>query len=404
MKEGWKRHKLNELADMRLGKMLDQNKNKGEFYDYLANVNVQWGEIILDNLKQMKFESSEFDRYGLNVGDIVMCEGGEPGRCSIWKGQRKVMMIQKALHRIRAKSEVNSYFLYYYLFYRGKSGYFEGYFTGSTIKHFTGESLAKVEIDIPPIQTQRKIASILSGYDDLIENNLKRIKILEEMAQQTYEEWFVRMRFPGYESAVMNEETGLPEGWEKVSLDTIIKFKVDNRGRNPKYYCEDGIPVLDNHLITNSSYVNLNNAKRFLDADLFDNFLRKYLEPNDVLITLVGTVGSIALAPKEKCAIIQNTIGLRCNNLCTPYYLFLFLKINRQTILNKNRGSAQPSVKVGDLLSTKINLPELTILDEFERICKAMFYQINNLGNQNQRLREARDLLLPRLMMGVIEL
>ena len=404
MKEGWKRHKLNELADMRLGKMLDQNKNKGEFYDYLANVNVQWGEIILDNLKQMKFESSEFDRYGLNVGDIVMCEGGEPGRCSIWKGQRKVMMIQKALHRIRAKSEVNSYFLYYYLFYRGKSGYFEGYFTGSTIKHFTGESLAKVEIDIPPIQTQRKIASILSGYDDLIENNLKRIKILEEMAQQTYEEWFVRMRFPGYESAVMNEETGLPEGWVKVSLDTIIKFKVDNRGRNPKYYCEDGIPVLDNHLITNSSYVNLNNAKRFLDADLFDNFLRKYLEPNDVLITLVGTVGSIALAPKEKCAIIQNTIGLRCNNLCTPYYLFLFLKINRQTILNKNRGSAQPSVKVGDLLSTKINLPELTILDEFERICKAMFYQINNLGNQNQRLREARDLLLPRLMMGVIEL
>ncbi len=276
--------------------------------------------------------------------------------------------------------------------------------TASGRENVSKSSFSNIKISVPKSKgTQRKIASILSDYDDLIENNLKRIKLLEEQAQQTYEEWFVRFKFPGYENVAFDEESGLPVGWEKVKLGKVIDFRVDNRGRNPKYYLDKGIPVLDNHLITNSPYVNLNNAKRFLDDELFDNFLRKYLEPNDVLITLVGTVGSLALAPKEKCAIIQNTIGLRCNILCNPYFLFLFLKFNKQSVLNNNRGSAQPSVKVGDLLSIKMNLPNTNLLDEFKKICKPIFDQINNLGSQNQHLKEARDILLPRLMSGMID-
>jgi len=174
--ESWKPYQLSDLADMCLGKMLDQKKNKGEFYPYLANVNVQWGKINLENLKKMKFKSTEFVRYGLNYGDIVMCEGGEPGRCAIWKEQTNTMMIQKALHRIRAKSIVDSYFLYYSLFFKGVNGYFDGYFTGSAIKHLTGQNLAKIIIEIPPLSTQRKIATILSAYDDLIENKTFRRK------------------------------------------------------------------------------------------------------------------------------------------------------------------------------------------------------------------------------------
>lgn len=276
--------------------------------------------------------------------------------------------------------------------------------------------------NLPPLETQKKIASILSGYDDLIENNLKRIKILEEMAQQTYKEWFVRMRFPGHDasraSASVNEETSeieqsrnlpegdalsLPKGWEKVKLGDVISFKVDNRGKNPSYYTNEGIPVLDNHLITNSPFVDLTKASRFLDEALFQNFIRRYLEKDDVLITLVGTVANITLAPKERCAIVQNTIGLRCNEKCKQTYLYQFLKNNKQTILNNNRGSAQPSVKVGDLLAIDFLLPPSKLINEYDKYCSLIFEKIQNLGYQNQRLREARDILLPRLMMGMIE-
>lgn len=92
---------------------------------------------------------------------------------------------------------------------------------GAAIPSLTTKALNVVKIPLPPLETQRKIAKILSNYDDLIENNLKRIKILEEMAQQTYEEWFVRMRFPGYETTKINETTGLPEGWERVKIENL---------------------------------------------------------------------------------------------------------------------------------------------------------------------------------------
>jgi type I restriction enzyme S subunit len=94
----WPTYKLGTVADFCLGKMLDQKKNRGELLPYLANINVRWGEFDLTDLREMRFEQHELERYGLRYGDIVMCEGGEPGRCAIWKEQRSAMMIQKALH------------------------------------------------------------------------------------------------------------------------------------------------------------------------------------------------------------------------------------------------------------------------------------------------------------------
>ena len=108
----WERRPLGAVADLCLGKMLDQKKNRGEPLPYLANVNVRWGEFVLDNLRTMRFEPKEFERYGLKFGDIVMCEGGEPGRCAIWKNQTSQMMIQKALHRIRPKEILDYRFLF----------------------------------------------------------------------------------------------------------------------------------------------------------------------------------------------------------------------------------------------------------------------------------------------------
>lgn len=102
-KEEWKTVILGEYVDSCLGKMLDKNKNKGKLHPYLGNKQVRWGSFNLDELSEMKFQDHEHERYGLKYGDLIVCEGGEPGRCAIWKDEVPNMKIQKALHRIRTK-------------------------------------------------------------------------------------------------------------------------------------------------------------------------------------------------------------------------------------------------------------------------------------------------------------
>ena len=158
--------RLGQIAELSLGKMLDKLKNRGELHPYLANINVRWGSFDLQDLREMRFEKREFERYALRAGDIVMCEGGEPGRCALWMDEVPGMMIQKALHRIRPMEGIDSRYLYYALSHKGISGAFDEYMTGGGIKHLPGVQLAKVEVSIPPLDEQRRIAEVLRSMDE----------------------------------------------------------------------------------------------------------------------------------------------------------------------------------------------------------------------------------------------
>ena len=147
--KGWSVDTLESVAEVRLGKMLDQSKNRGTPLPYLANVNVRWGKFSFGELREMRFENHELETYGLKFGDIVMCEGGEPGRCAIWKDQISGVMIQKALHRIRCRDNMRFVYLYQSLRQLGESGALAALFTGSTIKHLPQEKLAKVKVVRP---------------------------------------------------------------------------------------------------------------------------------------------------------------------------------------------------------------------------------------------------------------
>lgn len=141
-----------------LGKMLDKKKNKGELKPYLRNINVRWGKFTFENLLEMRFEESEFARYGLEDGDLVICEGGEPGRCAVWRkefGQN--MQIQKALHRIRFTQSINATFVQMYFEFCTSNHKLEKMFTGTTIKHLTGEKLARMTVPICSINEQNQI-------------------------------------------------------------------------------------------------------------------------------------------------------------------------------------------------------------------------------------------------------
>jgi type I restriction enzyme S subunit len=174
-------------ADQVLGKMLDRVKNTGTSRPYLGNINVRWGFFDLANLKEMRIEDSELERYGLLPGDLVVCEGGEPGRCSVWKSTGGLAIIQKALHRVRFTRSYNPRFAYYFMVFAAATHTLDRSFTGTTIKHLTGEGLAKIAFPICPRSEQDKIVSALdeqiSGIEILesdITTNLQKAEALRQ--------------------------------------------------------------------------------------------------------------------------------------------------------------------------------------------------------------------------------
>lgn len=192
--EKWEKVKLGEVAEMCLGKMLDKNKNKGIYQPYLRNVNVRWGSFDLDDLLEMRFEDSEQERYGLQNGDLIMCEGGEPGRCAIWNGEAQNMKIQKALHRIRLKSSVSNKYIYYLFYHYAQNGLLEKYFTGTTIKHLTGQSLKSIEIYLPSLPEQQRIVqeieTRLSACDVMEKNIAEALQQAEALRQSILKKAF----------------------------------------------------------------------------------------------------------------------------------------------------------------------------------------------------------------------
>lgn len=160
----WEITPLGEIADVKLGKMLDKAKHRsGRMMPYLRNVNVRWGCIETHDLLEMYFEGEEFERFGLTAGDVLVCEGGEPGRAAVWDGRMPDLKYQKALHRVRFKVPYEPKLLVYFLQALTKTKEWEDRFHGATIKHFPREQFIELPIPLPPISEQRRIVSELEA-------------------------------------------------------------------------------------------------------------------------------------------------------------------------------------------------------------------------------------------------
>ena len=166
--EGWKWVRLPSVSSSCLGKMLDRQKNSGSLMPYLRNVNVRWGSFDLMDLLEMRFEDVEDDRFLIRKNDLVMCEGGEPGRCAIW-AQDTPIHFQKACHRIRFAQSLNVAFFYHVFCLYASNGIFSNLYTGTTIKHLTGQSLDRVVVPLPPLAEQKRIVARLEEILPLCE-------------------------------------------------------------------------------------------------------------------------------------------------------------------------------------------------------------------------------------------
>jgi len=167
---------LHEIADVSLGKTLDRQRNTGTYKTYLRSVNVRWGFIDLDDVKEMRFEESEEDRYSLQFGDLLICEGGEAGRAAIWKYKNKSMRYQNALHRARFRFGIKADFYLYALRHYQNTKILDNYIKGVTIKHLTGQALRQMSFPLPPIKEQQRIVEKIEEIYmllDQIKDNLQ---------------------------------------------------------------------------------------------------------------------------------------------------------------------------------------------------------------------------------------
>ena len=192
MKHGWPLKKVGELFDVQLGKMLSPKAKEGEQFSYLANFNVQWGKFNLENVKSMHFTESEKEKYSLKQGDLLMCEGGEVGRCAIWNERSTNFYFQKALHRLRPKDNntINPYFLCIYMEHATANNGVTKIVGETSIAHLTREKLCALKIPCPTKEQQDKIVKTISTWDMAIEKTERLIAEKEKQLNALYQNYF----------------------------------------------------------------------------------------------------------------------------------------------------------------------------------------------------------------------
>lgn len=249
--------------------------------------------------------------------------------------------------------------------------------SGSTTKFLTVRMLDNLDIPLPSINIQTEIVNILSAYDDLIENNQKQIKLLEEAAQRLYKEWFVNLRFPGHENTKIVD--GVPEGWSRGLLKELISV---NYGKDHKKAPDDGnIPVYGS-----------GGLMRKCNKSLFSG--------EAVLIPRKGSLNNIMYVD-ETFWTVDTMFYATMKQPHTAVFVYFFVKAF--DMYSMNIGAAVPSMTTKILDAMDVVIPDKETLEKFDKLTKTYFNKIKTLQGQNERLKIARDLLLPKLMSGEVE-
>ena len=183
--DGWKFCCINDIAESLLGKTLDKSKDKGVPKEYLCAINVQWGKFDFSTLKSFLIGENEFQRYSVRQGDLMVCEGGDVGRCAIWEENEREMYYQNALHRIRCEYGISNYFLQYVFWYYKLNGTIDYLCKGVTIKHFTQTTMSKLAIPLPPSNEQKRIVNEIQRLFSIIDKVEERKDDLQLAIRQT---------------------------------------------------------------------------------------------------------------------------------------------------------------------------------------------------------------------------
>jgi type I restriction enzyme S subunit len=341
------------------------------------------------------------DGYVLDEGELLVAMTEQaPGLLgsSAWIPESNRFLHNQRLGRIVNLNarRIDKRFLYYLFNTAGVRGQIAGSASGTKVRHTAPERIGRVEVRIPPIEAQRWIAATLTAYDDAIENNRRRMGLLERAARLLYEEWFVRLRFPGHEHTRIHN--GVPEGWERMPLNEICPDL--REAANPADMEPDtpyiGLEHIPRRFITLHDWgiaEDVTSTKlKYQAGDIIFGKIRPYFHKVGFALTDgVTSSDAIVLRPVD-----------------SRHYSFSLLTVSSDwfvTIVSKTakEGSKMPRADWKLMERHLLAVPPHSLLDSLNETVQPMLDQLRNLAFQNQKLRAARDLLLPRLMSGEIE-
>lgn len=271
---------------------------------------------------------------------------------------------------------------------------------GSAQRTITLGALNNMYLSLPPLPVQKRIASILSAYDDLIENNQKQIKLLEEAAQRLYKEWFVDLRFPGHEGVKVVD--GVPEGWKIKKIEELADTM---SGGTPtrsheEYYSSGEILWLKTKEL-NDGFI-FDTEEKITEAGL-KNSSAKLFEKGCIILAMYGaTIGRLGISSVTMCC-NQACCVLKIKEIFLFEYVYLWLVNNREMLISRGRGSAQSNLSQELIKQIEVRIPSDGVLIKFSNVVDKLLKNKEILEKQISSLREARDRLLPKLMSGEIE-
>ena len=402
---------MSEWQEVKLGELIDINQSSiGRNYEF---ENIRYYDIssigigVAEDPKNLsRSEAPSRAKRIIKDGDIILATV-RPGNRSFYyfKQTRENDIASTGFAVISPRNNlIDNKFLYYLISAQSFTNYLVSNEQGATYPAITPSVINRAKINLPPLPTQQKIAKILSNYDDLIENNLKRIKLLEESARLTYEEWFLRFRIDGKKLEI-DPETKLPFGWSNQLLNSICK-KISSGGTpsraNEKYWNSDDYDwVATKELKDGYIY----STKEKISLLGLENSSAKLFPKSTVVMAIYAspTLGRLGILTKESC-FNQAAVGFIVDeNFISNEFLYCKLIDERVGLNALAIGAAQQNINVAKVKSYEVTIPDLELLQKFTKVTKPIFNEIENLGFQNQLLKEARDILLPRLMTNVID-
>ena len=388
MIKNWTQVTLGEIATLKQGFALNKKSDH-----YISKEPTQFPLLkisdLFNNTETLFVKQTIPKQFLVGPSEIIYSRTGQVGYAFTGKSG----VVYNNCFKVIPNEKVDSIFLFHILNSQPVRQLAKVLATGTAQPDLNHGAFKSIKILIPPLPTQHKIASILTAYDDLIENNLKRIKLLEEKAQLMYEEWFVRLRFPGHEEVKIDEETGLPEGWERIKL---IDCCILTMGQSPKsiYYNEErkGLPFHQG--VKDYSF-------RFPTNSTWSTEGNRLAKENSILFSVRAPVGRLNVAMED---LILGR-GLAAINHKAGYNSFLYYQL--QNIFYKDNlmggGAIFNSVTKKDVEGIKLIHAPNKIEERYESTVSKIDLIIKKLTQENTILKEARDILLPRLMTGMID-
>ncbi len=358
------------------------NEN-GDYFFINGNNFIQGRVQIKQDTKRIDYDEYLKIKKQLNQQTIFVAINGTLGNVALYNDEN--VALGKSACYLNIREDVSRDFVRYVLEDDKFQRYAQLFATGATIKNLGLKAVREFSFELPPLDTQKRIASILSTYDDLMENNLKRIKLLEETAQNIYKEWFVNFRFPNYEHTEFDAESGLPVGWEMKTFEEILDFKTGKLNSNAN--------------VVDGKYPFFTCSQEVFKTNTFSF---------DTEAVLLGGNNASANYPlkyfKGQFDAYQRTYIIKPkNNVISHKYIFLYLKERLNLLKQMSTGTSTKFLTLKMLNQMVLLVPDEISNNAFESIVNPIFDQILILQEQNEKLKEARDILLPRLMNRTIE-